>query len=259
MTWPLTRGACDEELSFEIRRGTQELTVLERRAEYDEMDFGRYFQHDRPGEAFQKLSDSISYLKLSAVSVKDIPAYLERAGAGDLIIDLRGYPAEFVVYALGGHLVSAPTPFAQFTWADLSNPGAFGWSRPYSLDPVEPHFGGKVVLLVDETTQSLAEYTAMAFRAAPSATVVGSTTAGADGDDSSIVLPGGVTGGISGIGVFYPDQRQTQRVGIVPDVWARPTVEGVRGGRDEVLEAGIRIILHGRASDAEIRRMALRR
>lgn len=114
-------------------------------------------------------------------------------------------------------------------------------------------------MLVDETTQSLAEYTAMAFRAAPSATVIGSTTAGADGDDSSIVLPGGVTGGISGIGVFYPDQRQTQRVGIVPDVWARPTVEGVRGGRDEVLEAGIRIILHGRASDAEIRRMALRR
>jgi len=259
MTWTLTRGACEEELSFEIRRGTQKLPVLERRAEYDEMDFGRYFQHDRPGEAFQQLSDSISYLKLSAVSIKDVPEYLERASSGDLIIDIRGYPAEPVVFALGRHLVSAPTPFAKFTMADLSNPGAFAWTRPYSLDPEEPHFGGKVVLLVDETTQSQAEYTAMAFRAAPSATVVGSTTAGADGDYSSIVLPGGVTGGISGIGVFYPDQRQTQRVGIVPDVWARPTIDGIRDGRDEVLEAGIRIVLRGRASDAEIRRMALRR
>jgi hypothetical protein len=40
----------------------RELTVRERRAEYDEMDFGRYFQHDRTDEAFQKLADSISYL-----------------------------------------------------------------------------------------------------------------------------------------------------------------------------------------------------
>lgn len=143
--------------------------------------------------------------------------------------------------------------------ADLSNPGAFAWIRPYSLDPAEPHFSGEIVLLVDETTQSAAEYTAMAFRAAPAATVVGSTTAGADGNYSNIVLPGGVTGGISGIGVFYPDQRQTQRVGIVPDVWARPTIEGIRDGRDEVLEADIRIVLRGHASDAEIRRMALRR
>jgi hypothetical protein len=47
------------------------------------------------------------------------------------------------------------------------------------------------VILVDETSVSQAEYTAMAFRSARRATVIGSTTGGADGNASPIPLPGG--------------------------------------------------------------------
>jgi C-terminal processing protease CtpA/Prc len=96
-----------------------------------------------------------------------------------------------------------------------------------------------VVILVDEVSQSQAEYTAMAFRVAPDAVVFGSTTAGADGNVSRIPLPGNAEGMISGIGVFYPDGTPTQRVGIVPDLVVRPTVVGIRAGSDEVLEAGV--------------------
>jgi C-terminal processing protease CtpA/Prc len=95
-----------------------------------------------------------------------------------------------------------------------------------------------VAVLVDEVSQSQAEYTAMAFRAA-GAIVVGSTTAGADGNVSEIPLPGGLRSMISGIGVFYPDRSPTQRIGIVPDIEMRPTLAGIREGRDEVLEAAI--------------------
>jgi C-terminal processing protease CtpA/Prc len=107
------------------------------------------------------------------------------------------------------------------------------------LRPALPHFGGTVVIVVDESSQSQAEYTAMAFRVAPNALVVGSTTAGADGNISPIPLPGGLRSLISGIGVFYPDRRPTQRVGIVPDLVVRPTIAGIRNRRDEVLEAGV--------------------
>lgn len=44
---------------------------------------------------------------------------------------------------------------------------------------------------------------------------------------------------ISGIGVFYPDRQPTQRVGIIPDVEILPTIEAIRAGRDEVLDAAI--------------------
>jgi C-terminal processing protease CtpA/Prc len=82
----------------------------------------------------------------------------------------------------------------------------------------------------------------MAFRAA-GAIVLGSTTAGADGNVSRIPLPGGLSTMISGIGVFYPDKRPTQRVGIVPDRVVVPTIAGIRDGRDEVLDAAIREIV----------------
>ena len=82
----------------------------------------------------------------------------------------------------------------------------------------------------------------MALRSVPGAVVVGSTTAGADGNVSQIHLPGGLSTMISGIGVFYPDRRPTQRIGILPDVEAKPTLAGIKAGRDEVLETAIRQI-----------------
>jgi hypothetical protein len=156
-------------------------------------------------------------------------------------IDIRNYPSEFVVFALGSLLADSPTGFARFTNGDLDNPGAFRWTPPVTLAPEAPHYAGKVVVLVDEVSQSQAEYTSMAFRAAR-AVVVGSTTAGADGNVSQLALPGGHRTMISGIGVFYPDKSPTQRIGIVPDVEVTPTVAGIRAGRDEVLEAALRVI-----------------
>jgi C-terminal processing protease CtpA/Prc len=174
------------------------------------------------------------------VSGQEVNDYLKAAaGTKLLVIDIRNYPKAFVVFSLGNHLISQPTPFARFTNGQPSNPGAFAWTRPVDLRPASPAYNGKVVILVDETSQSQAEYTAMAFRVAPGALVVGSTTAGADGNVSPIPLPGGLRGMITGIGVFYPDGRPTQRVGIIPDLVVRPTIKGIREGRDEVLEAAV--------------------
>lgn len=42
--------------------------------------------------------------------------------------------------------------------------------------------------------------------------------------------------------MFYPDRRPTQRVGILPYGVVRPTIERIAAGRDEVLEAAMRVI-----------------
>jgi C-terminal processing protease CtpA/Prc len=109
----------------------------------------------------------------------------------------------------------------------------------------QSQYSGKVIILVDEVSLSQAEYTAMAFRAAPNAKVIGSTTAGADGNVSAIPLPGNLRSMISGIGVFYPDKKPTQRVGILQDIEVKPTIAGIRDGRDELIEEAIRQILAG--------------
>ena len=82
----------------------------------------------------------------------------------------------------------------------------------------------------------------MALRLAPHATVIGSTTAGADGNVSQFYLPGGISTLISGIGIYYPDGRETQRIGIIPDIVVKPTIRGITEGKDEPLEKAIEIV-----------------
>jgi C-terminal processing protease CtpA/Prc len=250
----MTRGACGES-SIGVRREGQDIKLKTERVPPSSSDVDPGW-HDLPGEIFRRLSNEVAYLKLSSVKAADASRYIEAAtGTKGLIIDIRNYPSQFVVFALGSLLVDHETPFARFTVGELSNPGTFHWTEPVSLSPQKPHYTGKVVILVDEISQSQAEYTAMALRAAPHAMVVGSTTSGNDGNVSPMALPGGLRAMISGIGVFYPDKRPTQRIGIVPDVEVRPTIAGIRAGRDEVLEEALRQILGRVAPAAQIEKI----
>jgi hypothetical protein len=257
MARSLTRGACAA-ARLGVRRRAGPIEITAQRQPFASLDQQAGLTHDLPGDAFRLLSDQVAYLKLSSVQAAQAAGYVERSkGTRGLIIDIRNYPSEFVVFALGSLLVDKPTQFARFTIGDLDNPGAFLWrAGPLSLTPQAPHYGGKVVVLIDEVSQSSAEYTTMAFRAASQSVVVGSTTAGADGNVSQFSLPGGLRTMISGIGVFYPDKRPTQRIGIVPGVEVRPTIAGIRAGRDEVLEEGLRQILGREVPADQIRKMA---
>jgi len=195
--------------------------------------------HDRPGDTFQWLADDVAYLKISTVATADVDGYVrDAARARVLVIDIRGYPSAFVVFALGNLLAEGSPEFVKFTVGNMSNPGSFRWTAPGRLRGTGS-FHGRLVILVDEATQSAAEYTAMAFRVAPGAIVVGSTTAGADGNVSILPLPGALRVMFTGLGVYYPDGRPTQQIGIVPDLVVLPTIRGLRDGRDEVLEAGV--------------------
>jgi len=235
----LTKGPAGP-VTVSVRRGTHRFQWVSARAPRDQLDAEIGRAHDRPGDPFQMLTDEVAYLKLSSVVGADAADYVRRASRAKVfVIDIRNYPSEFVVFRLGEHLVRERTDIARSTRGDAANPGAFVWTKPIVLKPKEPHYAGHVVILIDEITQSSAEYTAMAFRAAPHATVVGSTTAGADGNVSPIHLPGGIRGLISGVGVFYADRSPTQRIGIIPDQVVLPTIAGIRAGRDEVLEAAV--------------------
>lgn len=238
----LTRGTCGQS-TVAVDRDGQTLTLNPNRLPPSSIDFSQTYSHDLPGPAFQMVAPDVAYVKISTLKQADCASdILAAAGTKGLIIDIRDYPSDFPIYVLGGMLVTQPTPFAWFTHGDVVNPGVFHWWQVVQLTSSVPHYNGKVVILVDETTQSSAEFHALAFRAVPGAIVIGSTTAGADGDVSTVPIPGGLSSYISGLGVFYPDKRPTQRVGIVPDIWRTPTIAGLRAGRDELIEAAIRHI-----------------
>lgn len=248
----MTRGQCGPTTAV-VKRAEAEVELQAERVSATTLNLRSADSNDLEGAAFRMLSPSVAYLKISAVKADEISANIEAArDTQGIVVDLRGYPSEFVVFKLGGHFIAKDTAFALFAVPDLSNPGAFNWTQPISLKPEQPYYDGKLLALVDETTQSQAEYTAMALRAAPRSTIVGSATAGADGNVSRLPLPGGMWSLLSGIGVYYPDKRPTQRVGIEPDITARPTVSGIRRGQDEVLAAALRQVIRGAGAEKQI-------
>lgn len=232
----------DSVVNIEYRRGGKTMSGSLKTFGINEINpYSRYQSADT---CFKVLNKRISYLYPGSIKneflPRIIPEIMETEG---LIIDFRCYPSDFTVFTLSEYLLPKPIPFVKFSIGSITTPGLFTFATELSAGKENPdHYKGKVVIIVNEITQSSAEYHTMAFRTVPGAVVIGSTTAGADGNVSRIVLPGGINTAISGIGIYYPDGTETQRVGIVPDIIVNPTIKGIRNGKDELLERAKSII-----------------
>lgn len=205
----------------------------------------RKFQKDEV--YFKMLTPEIAYLYPGTIKSEYLPEIFPKIEkAKCLIIDFRCYPSDFIVFTLSKYLMPRPTKFVKFSIGSLATPGLFTMTKTLEVgEENNNYFKGKVIILVNETTQSSAEYHTMAFRTAPGAVVMGSTTAGADGNVSTFTLPGGINTMISGIGVYYPDGTETQRIGIVPDIEVHPTIQGLMNGKDELLDRAIELVNKG--------------
>ena len=200
---------------------------------------------------FRLLADSVGYIYAGTFTrehLAQVGQTLPRTRA--LIIDLRTYPMnmDFTLTALiGQSLRTEPVVAWQMVHPTLALPGLFFRQEQWLYEGFEEGakrctqpYKGRVIILVDELTQSNPEFQAMAFQSCPQTLTIGSPTSGADGDIVWIPLPGQLTS-FSGIGTLYPDGTQTQTVGVRLDVEVLPTAEGLQAGRDEVLERALEL------------------
>ena len=75
------------------------------------------------------------------------------------------------------------------------------------------------------------------------ATIVGGTTAGANGNVVTFAVPGGFRLSFTGMRVTGHDgQTPHHLAGVKPDVATAPTIAGLRQGRDEVLDAAVALL-----------------
>jgi C-terminal processing protease CtpA/Prc len=232
----------DEQIEIEYTQGGETQTKKLDLYDLKELDYYSWYRNTTD-KCYKLIGEDIGYVTLANIQTEDVlsikGAFKKTAG---IVIDIRNYPSTFVPFLLGKFLMRKASPFVKFTKGNVNNPGEFVSTSPLSIPSSGKPYKGKVIVLVNELSQSQAEYTAMAFRAGPNTTVIGSTTAGADGNVSRILLPGGLRTMISGIGIYYPDGKETQRVGIVPDIVVLPTIEGIKQGKDELLEKAIELI-----------------
>lgn len=231
---------------------TAQLTVRTKKGR-TEMTVTRYLFdvfNDRPAtESVSKiLPGNIGYVNMGILEVKQVDSVMHQLKACTAIIfDIRNYPRG-TMFKIANYLLTSQQQFAHITSPNLDYPGTFLWKNyfnrvgPLRQDKDYFHYQGKVVLLVNENTQSHAEWTTMALQTVSGSITIGSQTSGADGNITRVVWPGKKSHVITSLGIFYPDGSPTQRVGVKIDIEVRPTVAGIREGRDEVLERAIKYI-----------------
>ena len=197
-------------------------------------------------DAITELSAGVWYVDLSRATMNEItPALAKLAPAKGVVFDLRGYPNESG-FAILGYLLSTSEKdrwmhVARFTGPFGQNAGweSFGWDRV----PQSPRLTGKIVFLTDGRAISYAESVMGYIRDLKLATIVGSTTAGANGNVITFPVPGDFSIGFTGMKVTRHDGSSAFHLaGVSPDIPVAPTIAGARSGRDEVLERGIAVI-----------------
>ncbi|WP_113639563.1 S41 family peptidase [Nubsella zeaxanthinifaciens] len=216
-------------------------------------------------KGMENISDDITLFRAGNFFDRNLPNYndLEQLSAKlkskkAIIFDMRKYPQSpgLFGYYLPLLLGKAPFAFARYYAVDLKNPGAF-----IHLEGIENYmrvekdgvktigelYTGKIVILTDENTQSMGEWFTMMLRQFnANTTIIGSQTAGADGDVKRLTLPGAYQFSFTGNGIFYPDGRETQRIGIIPDIYFKASAKDLSGTEDAHLQRALKFIKEGK-------------
>ncbi|WP_433765131.1 S41 family peptidase [Flavobacterium ginsenosidimutans] len=197
-------------------------------------------------DKFKLLGNNIGYVNMGVIKPKNIPDMIEALKSTKAIVfDMRNYP-NGTFGEIANFLNSEEKKFAIYTYPYLNYPGKYFWEEGRNAGfENKDNYKGKVVVLLNEDSISQSEWTAMCFQTAGNTTIIGSQTAGADGNVFEFDFSGYHTN-FSGIGVYYPDGRETQRIGIVPDIEIKPTIKGIQEGKDEVLERALLFIENGK-------------
>ncbi|MEL6682868.1 MAG: S41 family peptidase [Pseudomonadota bacterium] len=201
----------------------------------------------RRGAAVQRLG-SVAYLQFVFGAAKEVTEFC-KTGWQDcrgIIVDLRGYP-RFGFEALTRRFAEPGQPFAGGLFPELHTPGRFRRTAPLQIKPKHAAITKPTIVLIDEHSVSHAEYFALALGVSSRVTLLGTPTAGANGNRSFVPMPNGELACFSGYGIFHVDGGQTQGIGIAPDVICKPRHEDIAAGRDSLILKALSIL--GEPSD----------
>jgi C-terminal processing protease CtpA/Prc len=229
-------------LTLRDERGRVKQVEIERRRE----DYNTLYHRERRGEIVRILAGNIGYVDLDRLAYEMVdPMFETLRETSAIIFDMRGYP-NGTIWAIAPRLTEKASVVARFETPLVGHPAPAAASAAFAqtLEPAPSQFvyRGRTVMLMDERSVSQAEHTGLYLKAANNTLFVGSRTAGANGEITSVSVPGGLTVGFTGQSVRHPDGRVLQRTGLAPDLEVKPTIAGIRSGVDEVLEAALELL-----------------
>jgi len=174
----------------------------------------------------QLIKDNIGYINLGLITKKELKkAFKKFEKTEGIIIDLRNYPKNHFnitkyIYPKKQKFIKVLFPIKEYpSYANFENntlisnvkdPFVTGYKNPN-------YYKGKIILLVNKSTISKAEYIGMAIQASPNCITVGEQTAGSVMNIVIYKLPDGTPVSFTSLGAFYPDGISAQKNGLKID------------------------------------------
>jgi C-terminal processing protease CtpA/Prc len=241
--WRFGNGPSGSTLTLRIQRRNVELEVVVTR---NDKAVSQSF-----GPAIRHFDDGVYYIDLSRASMADIDAAMAQlANAPGIVLDLREPPT-------GGHMILSHMlirpdeskewlRFPRLIRPDHGPTSIASWNTDgWELRALQPHIAGRVAFLVGPATASYGESIIGVAEHYRLGEIVGSVTAGANGNIAQVAEPSGCTSIFSGLRVTKLDGSRLHLVGFRPTIPATPTIAGVAAGRDEVLEKALAYVRTG--------------
>jgi C-terminal processing protease CtpA/Prc len=243
----LGRGEPGSTISLTLQRGKKEKTCQLRRASGSEIArrYRKLRKENRPAP-IDTLRGGVRYVDLTRARWQSIQDRIgDLASAQRIVLDLRGYPGDsprqLLFHLSADSLIDMRIATPQFIYPDQAPRSGYRTERDL-LPPRTPQITGDVAFLTDARAVSAPEGMLAVVKHHDLGTIVGEPAAGANGGINPFKLPGGYTIQWTGQRVRKHDGSQHHLVGIRPDIEAERTIEGVRNGRDEVLQMALDVI-----------------
>jgi C-terminal processing protease CtpA/Prc len=201
------------------------------------------FYHPEYNTINTKIPENIILADSSLTNSNKSKLFAEKAAG--VIIDWRWGGFEIKKWMIKNYTNSsevfdriAPGIFEKSYINTVMNYGIDG-SLKYSL---MSKFKGKIIILINQFTQSGSEFKTMALKYGSNAILVGTNTAGADANIRYLNLPDKINICLTFYSLYHPDGTPQQMVGLKPDYVVKPTIKGIMEGRDEQLEFAIDLL-----------------
>mgnify|MGYP001188169994 FL=1 len=183
-------------------------------------------KHPEKTENWKMLNEHIGYMNLYKITKDELDAAFDKfEETKGIVIDLRNYPQYISTGTLPKYLYPRKKKFVKALAPEFPAYGEPDYKSPlrWIMNPFaagkrnKNYYKGKVVLLVDRSTLSKAEWIGMAIQAAPNVITVGEQTGGAVLNRNEIMLMDSTSIDFTKMTAFYPDGREVQRNGLKLD------------------------------------------
>lgn len=190
--------------------------------------------------AFYGVNKDILYLRFGYINYKDNKKIAKLArNSNSIIFDLREGTQQHVASLLR-KLLSSDFEYGKSTQVDPANPSnEIVFERHFEAHKKGGVFDGDLIALVDNNTLSRSEHCALMIQAAPNGKIIGETTSQAISNIAFISLPGNFIAYFTTINFISKDGISPQEEGIKIDIPVSYSIEGIRGGKDEILTKAI--------------------